>query len=64
MTTQNADSAALQQSQSPAAIKDNWVAVNDDELHKLLLPNINDLPVSPPSAMESNFVTYFAPGLF
>ncbi|KAJ0669670.1 hypothetical protein HanOQP8_Chr13g0465291 [Helianthus annuus] len=48
---------AVEQSESPAAVNDDA----EDELHKLLLPNINDLPVSPPSAMESNFVAYFAP---
>ncbi|KAF9618181.1 hypothetical protein IFM89_000650 [Coptis chinensis] len=34
----------------------------DEELHGLLVPNIDDLPVSPPSS-DSNFVTYFAPVL-
>ncbi|KAF9618414.1 hypothetical protein IFM89_001137 [Coptis chinensis] len=33
----------------------------DEELHSLLVPNIDDLPVTPPSATDSNFVTYFAP---
>ncbi|KAF9616209.1 hypothetical protein IFM89_028985 [Coptis chinensis] len=32
----------------------------DEELHSLLVPNIDDLPVSPTSATDSNFVTYFA----
>lgn len=40
------------------------VAVADEELHKLLLPNIDDLPPIPPSAIETNFVAYFAPGHF
>lgn len=36
--------------------------IEDEELRKLLVPKIEDLPLSPPSAVESNFVTYFAPG--
>lgn len=35
--------------------------VEDPELHSLLVPNAEDLPLIPPSATESNFVTYFAP---
>ncbi|KAL7589782.1 hypothetical protein Lser_V15G36732 [Lactuca serriola] len=67
MTTLNPDPAANQESQVPAVVKDNLVAIDgegDDgekELHELLLPNVNDLPLSPPSAIEFNFVTYFAP---
>lgn len=34
----------------------------EDELHRLLLPDGRDLPLIPPSAVESNFVSYFAPG--
>lgn len=69
MTTLNPDPAANQESQVPAVVKDNLVAIDgegDDgekELHELLLPNVNDLPLSPPSAIEFNFVTYFAPGM-
>ncbi|XVE56199.1 hypothetical protein DITRI_Ditri03aG0218600 [Diplodiscus trichospermus] len=33
----------------------------EQELQKLLLPDIRQLPLSPPSAVESNFVSYFAP---
>ncbi|KAJ1376117.1 Single hybrid motif [Sesbania bispinosa] len=32
----------------------------DEELQKLLLPDVQNLPLTPPSAVESNFVTYFA----
>ncbi|MCD9560052.1 hypothetical protein HAX54_018482 [Datura stramonium] len=35
--------------------------LQDEELRKLLVPKIEDLPLSPPSAVESNFVTYFSP---
>ena len=35
---------------------------DEEELHKLLLPDVRDLPLTPPSAVESNFVSYFAPG--
>ncbi|CAH1442716.1 unnamed protein product [Lactuca virosa] len=66
-TTLNTDSAADQESQVPTVVKDNLVAIDGEEddgekeLHELLLPNVNDLPLSPPSAIEFNFVTYFAP---
>ncbi|XP_047327808.1 protein Abitram [Impatiens glandulifera] len=33
----------------------------DNELRKLLVPDIANLPLSPPSAVECNFVSYFAP---
>ncbi|KAF5740893.1 protein Simiate [Tripterygium wilfordii] len=32
----------------------------DEELRKLLVPDIGDLPLNPPSAVEANFVSYFA----
>ncbi|XP_057752232.1 uncharacterized protein LOC130970238 [Arachis stenosperma] len=32
----------------------------DDELRKLLLPDVCNLPSTPPSAVESNFAIYFA----
>lgn len=38
--------------------------VEDPELHRLLVPNAEDLPLIPPSATESNFVSYFAPGSY
>lgn len=34
----------------------------EDGLQRLLLPDARDLPLIPPSAVESNFVSYFAPG--
>ncbi|KAH9693514.1 actin-binding transcription modulator [Citrus sinensis] len=34
---------------------------DEEELHKLLLPNVHDLPLTPPSAIDFNFVAYFAP---
>lgn len=37
---------------------------NEDDLHKLLVPRVEDLPLSPTSAVDSNFVAYFAPGLW
>ncbi|OMO87347.1 Glycine cleavage H-protein [Corchorus capsularis] len=33
----------------------------DEELHKLLVPDTSQLPLTPPSAVEFNFVSYFAP---
>ncbi|GKB79525.1 hypothetical protein Tco_0946420, partial [Tanacetum coccineum] len=34
---------------------------SEKQLHELLLPNVNDLPINPTSAIQFNFVTYFAP---
>lgn len=34
----------------------------EDELRRLLVPKLEDLPHTPPSAIETNFVTYYAPG--
>lgn len=31
-----------------------------EELQRLLLPDVRDLPLKPPSSIESNFVSYFA----
>lgn len=36
--------------------------VEDPELRRLLVPNPEDLPLTPPSSVEANFVSYFAPG--
>lgn len=36
--------------------------LQDEELRKLLVPKLENLPIYPPSAVESNFITYFAPG--
>lgn len=69
MTSLIADCVADKESQVPVVSKDKLVVADcekDDsekELHELLLPNVNDLPVYPPSAIEFNFVTYFVPGM-
>lgn len=34
----------------------------EEELRRLLVPKLEDLPPTPPSAIETNFVTYYAPG--
>lgn len=34
-----------------------------DELRKLLVPDVRILPIIPPTAVESNFDVYFAPGI-
>lgn len=34
----------------------------EDELKRLLLPDVSNLPLSPPSSVETNFVRYFAIG--
>ena len=58
MTTQNAN----QELQVPVVVDGEGDAV-EKELKELLLPNVNHLPISPPSAIEFNFVTYFVPGM-
>ena len=39
-------------------------SVEEEELKGLLVPDVRDLPLTPTSAVESNFVPYFAPGFF
>ncbi|RWW09059.1 hypothetical protein GW17_00027472 [Ensete ventricosum] len=34
--------------------------VEDEEIRPLLIPDVKDLPSIPPSAVESNFVRYYA----
>lgn len=34
----------------------------EEDLSKLLLPDVQNLPLIPPSAVETNFITYFALG--
>lgn len=34
----------------------------DEESQKLLVPDVQNLPLTPPSAVESNFATFFALG--
>ncbi|KAJ4845639.1 hypothetical protein Tsubulata_021157 [Turnera subulata] len=33
---------------------------DDEEVHKLLVPSSHDLPLSPPSSVQTNFISYFA----
>eukprot|EP00261_Vitis_vinifera_P030071 XP_010664857.1 PREDICTED: FAM206 family protein isoform X1 [Vitis vinifera] len=33
----------------------------EEELQRLLVPDVHNLPLFPPSAVQSNFVSYFAP---
>ncbi|XP_071924042.1 uncharacterized protein [Coffea arabica] len=35
--------------------------IEDEELRRLLVPKIEDLPLTPPTAIQSNFITYYAP---
>lgn len=35
----------------------------DEELRRLLLPDVDKLPHAPPPAVEANFTTFFAPGM-
>ncbi|XP_057490042.1 uncharacterized protein LOC130776032 isoform X1 [Actinidia eriantha] len=38
-------------------------SVEEEELKRLLVPDVRDLPLTPSSAVESNFVPYFAPAM-
>ncbi|PWA58225.1 Single hybrid motif-containing protein [Artemisia annua] len=60
MITQIAEEESQLVKENPTAIKSNEDE-SEKQLHELLLPNVNDLPVNPTSAIEFNFVTYFAP---
>ncbi|KAL5557820.1 hypothetical protein UlMin_034031 [Ulmus minor] len=42
------------------SLEEEELIVKDEELHKLLVPDVRDLPLEPSSAVESNFVSYFA----
>ncbi|KAL3340789.1 hypothetical protein AABB24_029096, partial [Solanum stoloniferum] len=79
MTEQNADATNTVQTSNVENVKPTIVAcshsdtaqksepliedLQDEELRKFLVPKLENLPISPPSAVESNFVTYFAPDL-
>ncbi|KAM6545148.1 hypothetical protein CsatB_025884 [Cannabis sativa] len=32
----------------------------EEDIYNILLPNVGDLPLTPPSAVQSNFISYFA----
>ena len=34
----------------------------EEELQRLLVPDVDSLPLAPPSAVESNLASYFTPG--
>lgn len=40
---------------------DHTKILEDEELQRLLVPDVCHLPLTPPSAVDSNFVCYFAP---
>ncbi|KAF9686684.1 hypothetical protein SADUNF_Sadunf02G0014900 [Salix dunnii] len=42
-------------------LKEEVEGDEEEKLHKLLLPDIRDLPTTPPSSVQTNFVSYFAP---
>lgn len=35
----------------------------DDELRRLVVPDVRTLPITPTSSVEANFDVYFAPGM-
>ncbi|XP_050237477.1 uncharacterized protein LOC126687102 [Mercurialis annua] len=48
-----------QDDQSKPVVEQNQI--DDEELHKLLLPDVTNLPLLPPTSTQTNFVSYFAP---
>ncbi|CAN0906157.1 Protein Abitram [Linum grandiflorum] len=42
-------------------LDESWYDEDDQDMRKLLVPDVKDLPSTPPSAVETNFVSYFAP---
>lgn len=54
------DCEKQQQAQTDEETRDE----DEDKLRNLLLSDIGDLPLSPPSATQVNFVTYFITGSF
>ncbi|PWA49416.1 Single hybrid motif-containing protein [Artemisia annua] len=60
MTTQIAEEESQLVKQNPTPVNSNEDE-SEKQLHELLLPNVDDLPIKPTSAIEFNFVTYFAP---
>ncbi|CAN1315125.1 Protein Abitram [Linum perenne] len=51
------ESDGTEKMEKPESLYDD----GEEDLRKLLLPNVKDLPSTPPSAVETNFVSYFAP---
>lgn len=45
-----------------AAAEEKDSGDGDSELRRLIVPDLDDLPAVAPSAVEANFVTYFAVG--
>ncbi|PSR99559.1 Protein Simiate like [Actinidia chinensis var. chinensis] len=54
-SSSSSSSNSTEQLQQPESVED------EEELKRLLVPDVRDLPLIPPSAVESNFVPYFAP---
>ena len=50
------------QNQSEEEVEHSDEQKQEDELRSLLLSDIGDLPLSPPSATQVNFVSYFITG--
>ena len=57
----SSSSNSIEQLQQPESVEEEE---DEEELKRLLVPDVRDLPLIPPSAVESNFVPYFAPGFF
>ncbi|KAK3427517.1 hypothetical protein EUGRSUZ_F03725 [Eucalyptus grandis] len=63
-SSMSADAAAAQSNGSPTELMEVREVDGGDEdkdLRELLMPDVRSLPLVPPSAVESNFVAYFAP---
>ncbi|GAA0166982.1 hypothetical protein LIER_22017 [Lithospermum erythrorhizon] len=51
----------MEEEQSTLDSNTNLEIMEEEELKRLILPSVDKLPLTPPSAIESNFVTYYAP---
>lgn len=63
-SSMSADVAAAQSNGSPTELVEFREVDGGDEdkdMRELLMPDVRSLPLVPPSAVESNFVAYFAP---
>ncbi|XP_010266032.1 PREDICTED: protein Simiate [Nelumbo nucifera] len=61
INTGNSSSPPYSDQQEKVKEEQEVVKEEEEELHKLLVPDIRDLPLTPPSVVDSNYVSFFAP---
>jgi len=63
MSTINKNQIIDESNRSETKVLDeNKEEEEEEDLQKLLVPDVQNLPTTPPSAVESNFATFFAIG--